>query len=167
MISTSSGRVNLIHESLRNPHGVAVTPDSGHAYITDTEGDRVVIVDTSSLRAVDRIGVGRTPWNTAFSADGSSAYVTNANDDTVSVIDTRSRRVIRTIALGSGKTTDSVTSFTQLNHVPTAAELGPDGNIWVTCNASSSLVVISPSNNEVTKSIDIGLGDEPTGIAFA
>lgn len=62
-----------------------------------------------------------------FTADGSSAHVTNANDDTVSVIDTRSRRVIRTIALGSGTTTDSVTSFTQLNHVPTAAELGPDG----------------------------------------
>jgi YVTN family beta-propeller protein len=37
----------------------------------------------------------------------------------------------------------------------------------VTCNASSSLVVIDPSTNTVSESIDIGLGDVPTGIAFA
>ena len=167
VIKTSSGQVRQVSARLRNPHGVAVTPDGGLAYITDTEHDRVIVVDTLSLRPVDRIGVGKTPWNTAFSADGSSAYVTNANEDTVSVIDNGSRRVKTTIALGSGTTTDSVTSFTQLNHVPTAAALGPDGNIWVACNASSSLVVIAPSSNTVSKSIDIGLGDEPTGIAFA
>jgi YVTN family beta-propeller protein len=34
-------------------------------------------------------------------------------------------------------------------------------------NASSSLVVIDPSSNTVRTSIDLGLGDEPTGIAFA
>jgi YVTN family beta-propeller protein len=37
----------------------------------------------------------------------------------------------------------------------------------VACNTSSSLVVIDPSSNSVIKSIDIGLGDDPTGIAFA
>jgi YVTN family beta-propeller protein len=45
--------------------------------------------------------------------------------------------------------------------------LSPDGHIWVACNASSSMVVIDPATNAVVKSIDIGLGDEPTGIAFA
>jgi YVTN family beta-propeller protein len=45
--------------------------------------------------------------------------------------------------------------------------LSPDGNMWVTCNASSSVVVIDPATNAVVKSIDIGLADEPTGIAFA
>jgi phospholipase C len=167
VIGTSNGHVSRVSERLRNPHGVAVTPDGSHAYIADSEQDRVVVVSTSSLRTVDRIGVGKTPWNTAFTADGSSAYVTNANDDTVSVIDTGSRRVIKTIALGSGTTTDSKASFTQLNHIPTAAALSPDGNIWVACNASSSLVVIDPASQAVSKSIDLGLGDEPTTIAFA
>jgi phospholipase C len=167
VINTSNGHVGKVHEGLRNPHGAAVTPDGSHAYITDSDRDRVVLVNTSSLQTVDRIRVGKTPWNTAFTADGSSAYVTNANDDTVSVINTSSRRVTKTIALGSGTTKDSVTSFTQLNHVPTAVALSPDGNIWVACNASSSLVVIAPSSNTVSDSIDIGIGDEPTGIAFA
>jgi DNA-binding beta-propeller fold protein YncE len=93
--------------------------------------------------------------------------VTNANDDTVSVVDTTARSAVATIPLGSGMTTDAVTSFTQLNHIPTAVALSPDGDIWVACNASSSLVVLAPSSNAVSKSIDIGLADEPTGIAFA
>ena len=95
------------------------------------------------------------------------------NDDTVSVIDTASQTVTSTIPLGSGTTTDTSgttkgTTFTQLNHQPTAIELSPDGkNIWIACNTSSSLVVISTSSNTVVDSTDIGLGDDPTGIAFA
>jgi YVTN family beta-propeller protein len=86
--------------------------------------------------------------------------VTIANNDSVSVIDTTSQAVTATIALGAS-------SSGQLNHIPTAIALSPAGEIWVTCNASSSLVVIDPSTNTVSESIDIGLGDVPTGIAFA
>jgi phospholipase C len=167
VITAASGSVSKVRERLRNPHGVSVTPDGTHAYVTDTEHDAVVVISTSSLRSLGRIAVGTTPWNTAFSADGSSAYVTNANDNTVSVIDTASRSVTTTIALGSGTTTDAESTFTQINQVPTAVSLSPDGKIWVACNASSSLVVIDPASNAVLTSIDIGLGDEPTGIAFA
>jgi phospholipase C len=167
VIRASSGSVGKVREELRNPHGVAVSPDGTHAYVTDTDHDQIVVINTSSLRSVGRIPVGRTPWGAAFTADGSSAYVTNANDNTVSVIQTASRKVTTTIPLGSGTTTHAETTFTQINQVPTAAALGPDGNIWVTCNASSSLVVINPAGNAVIQSIDIGLGDEPTGIAFA
>jgi phospholipase C len=166
VITAPSGRVRKVSERLRNPHGVTVTPDGKHAYVTDSEHDRVVVLSAPSLRTVDSIGVGRTPWNTAYTADGSTAYVTNANDNTVSVIDTAKRRVKTAIGLGSGTTTDSETSFTQLNQIPTAVAFGPDGNIWVACNASSSLVIIDPSTNTVSRSIDIGIGDEPTGIAF-
>jgi len=104
-------------------------------------------------------GVGRTPWNTAFTADSATAYVTNANDDTVTVIDAATRRVTTTIALGG--------SNGQLHHQPTAIGLSPAGNIWATCNSSSSLAVIDTSSNTVIASTDLGLGDDPTGIAFA
>ena len=53
-----------------------------------------------------------------------------------------------------------------INHQPTAIGLSPDGNIWVTCQTSSSLVVISTATGSVIDSTDIGLGDGPTGIAF-
>jgi phospholipase C len=159
VITASNGRVRQVREELRNPHGVALTPDGAHAYVTDTERDRVIVLDTSRLRTVARIPVGATPWGAAFTADGSSAYVTNANDDTVSVIDTASLTVTATVTLGS--------SATQGNHIPTAIALSPEGAIWVACNTSSSLVVIDPATNTVADSTDIGLGDGPTGIAFA
>ena len=167
VIKASGGHVARVHESLRNPHGVAVSPDGKHAYITDTDHDAVLVVSTSRLQTEDRVRVGRTPWHVAFGPGGSSAYVTNANDNTVSVIDTARRRVTKTIGLGSGTTTDAKTTFAQLNQIPTAVALSPDGHLWVACNASSSMVVIDPATNAVVKSIDIGLGDEPTGIAFA
>ncbi|MGA2926232.1 MAG: YncE family protein, partial [Solirubrobacteraceae bacterium] len=150
VIATSNATVRKVRERLRNPHGVTVTPDGTQAYVTDSERDQVIVLDTSSMGTIGRVSVGSTPWNTAFTADGSSAYVTNANDDTVSVIDTASKSVTTTIALGAG------------NHIPTAIVLSPEGNIWVTCNASSSLVVIDTSSNAI-QSIEIGLGDSPTG----
>ncbi len=167
VIATSTGGVRKAHDRLRNPHGVAVTPDGTQAYVADSDRDQIVVIDVSSLRTIAQVSVGKTPWSAAFTSDGASAYVTNANDDTVSVIDTATRNTVATVPLGSGTTTDTVTSFTQLNHIPTAVALSPDGNIWVACNASSSLVVIAPSSNTVVGSIDIGLADEPTGIAFA
>ncbi len=160
VITTANGSVSKVREELHNPHGVTVTPDSTQAYLTDSERDRVVVVGTASLRTAGRIPVGATPWNTAFTADGSSAYVTNANDDTVSVIDTASQNVTTTIALGANLSTG------QINHIPTAVALSPGGDIWVACNVSSSLVVIDTSSNTVIDSTDIGLGDDPTGIAF-
>jgi phospholipase C len=157
--ATSGGHARKVQVPLHNPHGVSITPDSKHAYVTDTENDQVLVVNTRSLRTVGRIRVGASPWNTAFTADGSRAYVTNANDDTVSVIDTAGRQVIKTISLAS--------TNGQANHIPTGIGLSPEGQIWVGCNVSSSIVVIDPSSNAVIAATDIGLGDGPTQIAFA
>ena len=53
------------------------------------------------------------------------------------------------------------------NHIPTAIALGPDGNIWVTCNVPGTIPVIDPSTNAIVQTVDTALGYEPTGIAFA
>jgi phospholipase C len=160
VITTAGGHVRKASEPLHNPHGVTVAPNGKHAYVTDTEHDQVVVISTSSLRTVRRVKVGRSPWNTAFTADSAKAFVSNANENTVSAIDTARGRVVKTIALGSG-------SDGQLNHIPTGIALSPEGHIWVACNVSSSIVVIDPSSDAVLQSIDIGLGDGPTEIAFA
>ena len=59
VISTASGaRPQGVTSALHQPHGVTVTPDGTHAYVTDTERDEVVVLSTASLRTVGRIGVG-------------------------------------------------------------------------------------------------------------
>jgi phospholipase C len=152
-VTVASGRVRHVL-TLDQPHGVAVSPDGSHVYVTDSENDAVVVLDGASLRVRGVIPVGNTPWNTAFSADGTAAYVTNANSDSVSVIDTATRRVSATIALGAG------------NHIPTAIALN-GSTLWVACNASSTVPLIDTASGAVGATIDIGLGFVPTAIAFA
>jgi phospholipase C len=168
VIKTASGSVSKVPEPLHQPHGVAVTPDGKHAWVTDSERDQVVVLATSGLRTVGRIAVGATPWNTAFSADGSSAYVTNSNDNTVSVINTATQRTTGRIPLGSFTYTDTKTTFSQPNQIPTAIALAPDNRyLWVACNVSGSLAIIDTTTNTVTNTAQAGLGTEPTAIAFA
>ena len=73
----------------------------------------------------------------------------------------------RVVRVWDGAGATPVTELAPLPGAVRAVALSPDGHIWVACNASSSMVVIDPATNAVVKSIDIGLGDEPTGIAFA
>jgi phospholipase C len=154
--------------SLKNPHGVTVSPDATTVWVADSERDQIVILDATSLDPLATVGVGDTPWNTAFSADGASAYVANLNDDTVSVIDTATRQVTTVITLGSFTVPNKVTgtSYTQLHHQPSAIATAPDATIWVANNSSSSVALIDPATNAVTGSLELGLGDDPTGIAF-
>jgi phospholipase C len=171
LITASSGTARKAALQLRNPHGVAFSPDGSQLLVADSERDRVVVINVSTLKAAATVSVGSSPWNIAYSADGSSVYVTNANDDTVSVLDADSFKTVTTIALPSFSVDNLVvsgSSYSQLHHQPTAIAVSPaDNSIWVTCNSSSSLAVIDPSTNAVTASLEIGLGDDPTGIAFA
>ena len=172
VINVATGGVRSSRARIRGAHGVTVTPDGSQAFTTDPDTDQVVVIDTRSLREIGRIAIGQTPWNIAFTADGSTAYVSNANDDTISVLDTASRRVTDKIALGGATLTaknsaGSTVSFPVGNHVPTAIVLGPDGNIWVTCNVPGTIPVIDPSTNAIVETVQTALGNEPTGIAFA
>jgi phospholipase C len=167
VIKAASGNVSKVREPLHQPHGVAFTPDGAQAWVTDSERDEVVVLSTSTLRTLGRIGVGSTPWNTAFNSDGSSAYVTNSNDNTVSVIDTATRRVTDKIKLGSFTYTDAKTTFAQPNQIPTAIALAPDDRyLWVACNVSGSLAIIDTTTNAVTHTAQAGLGTEPTAVTF-
>ena len=84
------------------------------------------------------------------------------------MINTATQKVTKTIPLGSFTYTDTKTTFTQPNQIPTAIALAPDNRyMWVACNVSGSLAVIDTTTNAVTSTAQAGLGTEPTAIAFA
>jgi phospholipase C len=151
IIDTAHGRSRPAAPQLTQPHGVAISPNGASAYVVDSLENRVVVLDAKTGTPRATIPVGLMPWNVAFSSDGTHAYVTNANSDTVSVIDTRTQRVIATVAVG---------------HIPVGIAYN-QGMVWVAANTSSTVSVINASNNQVVQTIDIGLSDEPTEIAFA
>lgn len=66
VINTASGHARKVPEPLHQPHGVAVTPDGKHAYVTDTakayvsnaNENTVSAIDTARGRVVKTIGLG-------------------------------------------------------------------------------------------------------------
>jgi phospholipase C len=150
-IDLHGGRVRSSDPALAKAHGLAVTPDGTQLFVTLPEADRVAVLETQSGRLVASIGVGKEPWGVVVTTDGSAAYVANANEDTLSVIDTAS------LAASPSRIT--------VGHIPTALAATDDA-VWVANNTSSTISVIDVASAAVTATIDLGLSDEPAGIAL-
>jgi phospholipase C len=151
VIDAASGRVRSVISRLGGAHGVALAPDGSLAYVVESPGDALAVLETAGDRLVAEIPVGTLPWNVALTPDGSSAYVTNANADTVSVIATASRTVVATIPVG---------------HIPTGITATAD-TVWVANNAAGSVSKVAIATNQVAATIDFGLSTAPTTIVIA
>ncbi len=68
---------------------IALSPDRRWLYVLDLANYRLVVLDTSTLKAVASVGVGRNPFALALTADGSRAYVANMGTFQYSLIETR------------------------------------------------------------------------------
>jgi YVTN family beta-propeller protein len=83
------------------PMGMVLDDAENRLYVTLGRAGEVAVIDTRSLRVLQRIGgVGTRPWGIALSPDGSRLYTANGPSGDVSVIDTRSLTVIRRINVG-------------------------------------------------------------------
>ena len=95
-----------------------------NAYITNTSGDTVSVIDTATNRVVGSpIPVGIGPFGVAVTPDGSHVYVANGSSGTVSVIATASNTVTATIPVGVG---------------PTGLAVTPDGSTVYVANSNDS-----------------------------
>jgi YVTN family beta-propeller protein len=68
-----------------NPRGLAVDPDSHHAFVVNTGEDTMSVIDTENSTIISTSYVGFTPDQVAVAPD-STAYVTSRGDGTVTVI---------------------------------------------------------------------------------
>ena len=88
-----------------SPSGVAVTPDGGKVYVTNTgtgeSPGTVSVISTATDTVIATIGVGFGPTGIAVTPDGSKVYVANLLSNTVSVINAASDTVTATIPVGN------------------------------------------------------------------
>jgi YVTN family beta-propeller protein len=82
------------------PQGVAITPNGTHAYVANTDGNTVSVLNTTTNTVVATIAVGKSPTKVAIMPDGTRAYVTNWGSDNISVINTATNTVVATVAVG-------------------------------------------------------------------
>lgn len=174
------------------PIGLAVSPDNGSLYVTNSGDNTLTVINISTNRPVATINVGNTPYSVAVSPDGRTVYVSNSKNDTVSVIDAATDMVTATIKVGSApwgiKTNprtgdvyvlnqnDGTVSIIYNNNIKATIPVGKnpgvglavssDGTRLYVANADSNNVsVIDTSTNKVVTSINTGSG--PYGLALS
>lgn len=143
----------------RNPHDVQVSPDGRTAWVTgewnrrrearlahrtpSESGGEVWAIDTTTLRAVGRVTVGRHPAHIALTPDGRFAWVANRGDNTVSVVDTSERRAeVAQIPAGRG---------------PADVAFTPEGRLaLVVLREEGAVAVIDADERKVVGRVDVG-----------
>jgi len=144
-----------------SPRGVAVSPDGTFAYVVNSSGHSVSVVQTSDNTVTQTIelgfegGVGHFPLAVAFLPDGSAAYVANSGTADVDVIRTSDHTVSATVSipdLGTGGDPN-----------PTGLAVTPDGSkVYVREIGEFSARVIQTSDNSLSQ---IALGASPNFFA--
>ncbi len=73
-----------------DPFYIASTPDNTRVYVTCSNDDTVMVIDTSTYGILDTINlpIPAGPLGIIITPDGSKAYVVNNSNETMSVIDT-------------------------------------------------------------------------------
>lgn len=87
-----------------NPSGLALAHHDQKVYVSDSDGERILIISTVSMR-VEKIIVTQNPnYDIVASPDGQRVYVlSNAKQESyMLVIETASDKIIESVLLGSG-----------------------------------------------------------------
>ncbi len=112
--------------------------------VVNKQDNNVSFVDTTTLQTITKTETGHHPHEIAVAPDGRTAFVANYGaGDSISVIDLATRKEARRIPLGSYRD-------------PHGIQVGHDGKLFVTCEASQAVVVLEPENGTVLKSIATG-----------
>ncbi len=104
--TTNTSSINLVGLGVSStPHGVAFTPDSSKALVTDEAAGTLDVIDVASRTVTDKIGVGGAktgdgtgnawshPEGVAVTPDGTTAYVAVANRDHVAKVNLSTKEV--------------------------------------------------------------------------
>ncbi|TVL91300.1 IPT/TIG domain-containing protein [Streptomyces sp. SAJ15] len=151
-----------------SPVSIAFTPDGTRAYVTNSGGDTVSVIDTATNTVTGTVTVGAAPWGVAIHPDGTRAYVTNSTAGTVSVINTTTNTVIATITVGGTRayvtnstagtvslintTTNTVIATITVGTSPHGVAVTPDGTRAYVANSGTTTVsVIDTTTNTATR----------------
>jgi YVTN family beta-propeller protein len=120
------------------------------AYVANSGGKNVSVVDTSNDAVVATIGVGRNPAAVAVNPSGTRVYVANWGGASVSVIDTSTNLVVATIGAGSE---------------PRGLAVNPAGTRLYVANSvfDGTLLVIDTSTHAVVATVPVEVA--PVGVA--
>lgn len=155
-IEGSTGRiVGLPIQTGTDPIAIAITPDGRRAYVANSTGESVTVIETGARIPIATIPLNGPAKGMAISADGKLAYVTTGSGEKVAVISTESNAVLQSITVGPQAS-------------PVAAEPGPHGLmdefIYVGIGIDE-IQGVDPERGALV-SLPVKVGGQATSIAF-
>ncbi len=127
-----------------SPEELALSADGRRLYVSCTDSDELVAIDTRTNRVAGRVHVGRKPRGLAVGRDNGNLYVANSWDDTVSEVDVSLMRVVRTLPAG---------------REPTGLALGAQARfLYVANRISGDVSVVDLSTGLERSKIPVGPG---------
>lgn len=179
------------------PSQVAITPDAGTAYVSNSGDGTLTPVDlgTGAASAPVHLGAGSDPTGVAISPDGSSAWVAATGLDQLIPVSLSSSQVGPGITVGLKPTAVAITpdgygayvsdsgsaavtpvdlrrgvalAPIPVGAAPSAIAITPDGRtVYVADTTAGTVTPIAASNNPPTPGLPIPVGASPVALAVS
>lgn len=151
VIDTTTGKSVGAITGMKGTHGVALDPDGRFGYISDGQGNNVVVFDRKSFATLATVPTGTNPDGIAYEPSTKTVWAFNGRSNDVTVIDTNSRKAVATIKL-PGK--------------PEFPQVDGKGNIFVNIEDRNSIVRLSAANKAATATWKLSTCESPSGMAL-
>ncbi|HXF32258.1 MAG TPA: PKD domain-containing protein [Solirubrobacterales bacterium] len=148
---TGGREVGLPIETGESPDSIAITPDGRRAYVTNSVGKSVTVIEAGTRIPIATIPLSAAAESIAISPDGRTAYVTVAGSERVVTISTESNLITGSIAGGTE---------------PSAMAISPNGEAAYVGVAPEDVQMVSPRNG-TPMGLPVEVGGVPQAIAFA
>ena len=135
--------------ALREPHHVALSPDSRELLIGDTAGNEILVLDPATGAAIRRVAVA-DPYQLGFSPDGRFLSVTGLARNQVDVLDPRTFALVKRFPAKS---------------MPSHLAYSPDSSmVFVTLQGTDNLMAIDLLTMSVRWTVPVG--KTPAGVIW-
>jgi len=101
VIDARTGRLVRCIPVSNDTNGFAIDPRTGHVFVADPDGDRVLMLNGLSGRIEQTETFGFPPQSPVIDEQSGHVFVSSMIDGTVGMLDARTGRIIRTIAVTS------------------------------------------------------------------
>ena len=151
VLDVDSGKV--AGEILNTPgvHGVALAPDLGRGFTSNSEGNNVTVFDLETFKTIVDVPAGMEPDTIVYDPSSKRTFAMNAHSQNITAIDAATGRMITTLAV-HGR--------------PESAVADGGGRIYVNIADRNEQAVIDSQNLAVTGRWSISPCNGPTGIAM-
>ncbi len=151
ILDTKTGKPVGSLTGFKSTHGVALDDAGKYGYVSDGQGNVVVVFDRHTFKTVATIAAGTNPDGITYEPVTKTVWAFNGRSNDASVIDTATQKVVATIKL-SGR--------------PEFPSVDGKGTVFVNIESKNTVVRLDAKTKAVTAEWPLQGCESPSGMAI-